>query len=224
MAKKNRPRSIYFASIWCDDSVLMIDSISDVSLKKHTGKVWKDWIQILNQAGASSWSHQEIVAHLKKKHRQSLWWQQMIANGYEVTTGKRIAGQSLKGTYSATLTKSISVDQLKAWRWCISDEGIEVWLKPLSPVEISAGTSFEINGGVFGEIRTVKKNQRIRMTWCEPEWEKSTTVQLHVYKKAKGKSLLVIQHDGLKSARQKTEMRTYWRSTIEKMALLIAAL
>ena len=196
----------------------MIDTVSDASIKKHTGKIWQDWIQLLNKAGAQSWNHQEIVAFLKKKHKQGPWWQQIVANGYEVATGKRIAGQSLKGTYSATFTKSVAIEQKKIWQWCCSPEGMQVWLKPLSPVKIKKGATFEIAGGIFGEIRTVKTGERIRLSWKDLEWEKGTTVQLHVFKKPK-KSMIVIQHDGLRTARQKAEMRTYWRAIIEEMAL-----
>jgi hypothetical protein len=95
-------------------------------------------------------------------------------------------------------------------------------------VSIAKGESFEVEGGIFGEIRTVKKGARIRMSWRELEWDKGTTVQLQIYKKrAKNKDqdkcMIVIQHDGLRSARQKAEMRVYWREIIDQMAVEIEA-
>jgi activator of HSP90 ATPase len=196
----------------------MIDRVSDKALKKFTGKIWEEWIKILTKAGAKNWSHQEIVAYLKTKQKQTSWWRQVVANGFQVATGKRIAGQSLKGTYTCTLTKSVKLDHKKIWNWCVSPEGIEVWLKPMSPITITKGESFEIEGGVYGEIRTLKKFQRVRMSWREIDWEKGTTVQLHMHKRAKDKSMLSISHDGLRTARKKAEMRDYWRKVIDEMA------
>ena len=142
----------------------------------------------------------------------------MITNGFQVATGLRVVGQSLKGTYSGTMTKTIPISAKKLWDFCISEKGLEIWLKPMSPVEITKGESFEVDGGIFGEIRTVKKGSRIRLSWTEIDWDKITTVQLSIFKKPKGKSMLVFQHEGLRTAQQKVQMRTYWRKAIEEMA------
>jgi hypothetical protein len=200
----------------------MIDRVSDKVLKKHTGKIWKEWLQILNKAGAKHWNHQEIVAFLKTKHKQSTWWRQVVANGFEVSTGKRIAGQSLKGTYSATITKSVGVDHKIAWKWICSLDGVNVWLRPMSPLKIKTGETFEIEGGIFGEIRTLKAPQRIRFSWQDLDWDKATVVQLNVFKRDKNKCLLVLSHEGLKTARQKAEMHARWRQTIEEIAQNLA--
>lgn len=201
----------------------MIDTVSDTSIKKHSGKVWKDWIQILTKAGAKNWTHQEIVAFLKTKHKQSTWWRQIIANGFEVSTGKRIAGQSLKGTYSATITKSVAINHKVAWKLISSQEGLQIWLKPMSPMVLKKGEAFEIEGGIFGEVRTLKAPERIRLSWRDLDWEKGTVVQFQIHKKKEDKCLLVIQHDGLKTARLKAEMRTHWRNVIEEIAEILLA-
>ncbi len=200
----------------------MLETISDKSLTKHTGRAWQEWISILNKAGAKNWDHRTIVAHLKTKHKQSAWWQQMIANGYEVSTGKRIAGQSLKGTYSATLTKTVPVSSQKVWRWLKSEQGIEFWLKPLSPLQLKPGEVYEVDGGIFGEVRTVKPGARIRLTWQDGEWEKHTVVQVSVYPRSEQKTMLVIQHDGLQTAKLKSDLRVYWRKIINEAAIQIS--
>jgi len=196
----------------------MIDTVSDTSLKKHTGKIWKDWLAILTKAGAKNWSHQEIVAFLKTKHKQSNWWKQIIANGFEVSTGKRIAGQSLKGTYSATVTKSVRINQKVAWKWISSEAGIQTWLNPMSPLVLKKGETFEIEGGIFGEVRTLKVPERIRLSWRDLDWEKGTVVQLLVLKREKDRTMFAINHEGLKTARLKAEMRVHWRRVIEHIA------
>ena len=196
----------------------MIHTVSDTSVKKHTGKIWKQWVSLLSEEGAIHWTHQEIVAFLKKKHKLTPWWQQIVSNGYEVATGKRQAGQTLKGTYSLTVTKVVSVENKKVWKWLISKEGLAVWLKPMSPVKIEKGATFEIEGGIFGEIRTIKSPQRVRLFWQEEEQIKPCVVQLFVYARPKNRTMIVIQQDGIQKAQQKAAMRVYWREIIETLA------
>src|SRR4051812_34858442 len=94
-----------------------IGRVSAVSVHKGTGKDWDEWLKLLNQAGAKSWTHQEIVTFLKKKHKLSLWWQQGVTLGFELATGRRVEGQSLKGDYSVAITRSLPVSHRETWRF-----------------------------------------------------------------------------------------------------------
>jgi hypothetical protein len=70
-----------------------IGKVSSGSVFKHTGKGLKEWVGILERAGANSWTYQEIVDFLKKKHRLTPGWQQGVALGFEIGTGRRKVGQ-----------------------------------------------------------------------------------------------------------------------------------
>jgi activator of HSP90 ATPase len=197
-----------------------IGQVSTASVHKGSGKHWREWINILDRAGAGGWTHQEIVAFLKKKYKLRPWWQQGVTIGYEIHTGKRVPGQTLKGDYSVTSTKAFAIDAKSLWKLVSSAKGIDIWLQPLSSFSLRPKSQYEVAGGIFGEVRTMKAPQRIRMTWQDSDWEKPTTLQINVYPK-KGKSMLVIQHEHLKTASLKEEMRKRWRRALEK--LLIAS-
>src|SRR5690348_1765980 len=109
-----------------------IGKVTSVSVKKATGKDWSDWIAILNQAGGRVWTHQDIVAFLKKKYRLSLWWQQIVTTSYEIAIGRREEGINQKGYCSTVATKSFSVGAKKLWQIVTSSKGIRVWLNPVS--------------------------------------------------------------------------------------------
>lgn len=200
-------------------SILSINKISNTSVEKATQKSWSEWIDILNRAGAQSLSHREIVRILAQKHRLSLWWQQMVTNAYEIYIGRRIEGQNQKGLYSLTVTKTLPVDAKKYWQWLLSTEGINHWLKPLSPVAINPGQEYEVRGEIFGQIRTVKPQKSIRLRWQDAEWPKPTTVQLLVVARSKGKCLFAITHDGLASSAIKTKMRHHWRGIVDSIKI-----
>ena len=53
------------------------------------------------------WTHGEIVAFLKVRYKLRPWWQQGVASGFEIATGRRVDGQNTKGLYTTTATKSL---------------------------------------------------------------------------------------------------------------------
>lgn len=195
--------------------------VTTQSVFKCTGKHWHEWIAILDKAGARSWTHQEIVAFLKKKYKLGPWWQQGVTSGFELAIGRRIEGQNAKGEYSLTATKSLPLGALKVWNLLLSKEGQAAWLKPLYPVTLAPGHAFETSDGFFGEVRTMKKAQRIRMTWQDPNWEKKTVLQIHLVPRPNDKSLLAFTHDEIKHLKTQSLLRARWKTATDAVLQLI---
>lgn len=192
-----------------------IGAVPSGSLVKHTKLGWSEWIEILNKAGAQHLSYQQIVAYLKKKKKVKFWWAHVIANGYEVNQGRRLPGQHLNGTYSVIVTKSFPKSRMQMYKWLTRKEIMDIWLKPLSPIKIEKGQVFETADGVFGEIRTFKKNFRIRFTWNESDGEKASVVQLLLF--GTDRCSIGFQHEKIKNARDKAAKREYWKRVIEQL-------
>ena len=194
-----------------------IGKVSAESVHKHTGKDWKQWIGILDKAGARTWTYQEIVKYLKVKHRLTPWWQQGVAYGFEIAISRRKAGQDAKGKYMVTATKSIAYNVEKLWKFLLSKKGQEIWLKPYSTIKIKPGVQFETRDGFFGEIRTVAKNRRVRIYWQDPSWEKHTIVELMIVGRPAKKSILVFNHSGIADAKTRDVLRARWRTAADKI-------
>lgn len=191
---------------------------SDQSVKKHTQKNWATWVKELNKLGCKTWPHKEIVAILKTKFKLTPWWQQSIARGYQVKIGVRIPNQTIKGTYTTTVTTSLVVTPKKLYDYLTSLEGQMVWLQPMSAIIFKQGNQFECAGEVFGEIRIVKLNKSLRLTWNCEDWPRKTVVQVHIYPKEKGKSMLVINHIDLPTMKSKTQMHSRWRRAVDEVS------
>ncbi len=187
---------------------------STESVKKATGKSWRQWVDILEKAGARVLTHQEIVKLLKTKYKLKPWWQQQVTCGYEENIGRRLPGRNGKGFFSATITKTMQFDQKTVWRCLTSSEGIQIWLNPMSDFAFAPKNSFEIEGGIFGEIRTMKAPTRVRMTWQDSDWDKSTVLQIYVIPRSKGRAMLVFNHDNITTAAIKSSLRQRWRKAI----------
>jgi uncharacterized protein YndB with AHSA1/START domain len=196
----------------------VVGKVSSQSVERYTGKSWKTWVLLLDKAGARHLTHKEIVGLLRKKYRLTPWWQQGVALGFEIATGRRKVGQDLKGKYMVTATKSLHRDVTAVWTLLLSAKGLEIWLRPLSKVAIKPNSPFETKDGFFGEIRTVTKHRKIRLSWQDPEWEKRTTVEMILVKRPERKSILVFNHTGIPDEGTRELLRKRWRIAADRLA------
>lgn len=196
-------------------SIGSIGNVSTESVFKATKRSWDEWVSLLDRSGARLLTHQEIVAVLRRKYKLNLWWQQIVTSKYEIFIGRRVEGQNQKGKYSMTATKTLPVSATSFWSWICSPEGMQVWLQPLTSFEIKAGDTFEVEGEMYGEVRTVRPKQRFRLAWNCLDWSAKTTLQVSVLPRGPQRCMLVIQHDGLDSAKIKEQMREFWKVRID---------
>ncbi|MGZ3691557.1 MAG: SRPBCC domain-containing protein, partial [Pseudobdellovibrio sp.] len=155
---------------------------------------------------------------LKKEFKLTTWWQQEVARGYQIAIGLRVPNQTLKGTYTTTATKSISTTAKKIFSFMVSDEGQQLWLKPLYKVKVKEKQNFECQGGIFGEFRTVESGKRLRFTWIDEEWPNKSTVQINIYLKPKDRCMIAIDHVDLPTLKAKTQMHERWRAAVDDLA------
>jgi uncharacterized protein YndB with AHSA1/START domain len=196
--------------------------ISDETVTKATKKGWKEWFTILEKAGARGWTHPEIVAYLKKKYKLTGWWQQGVTLGYEIFIGRRAEGRNAKGEHSLTATKTLTTTPKKLWALMNSEEGMAAWLQPMSQFTLKKGEQFEKEGGIFGEVRTVKPPIRARLTWQETDQLKPTLLQVYVVPKGDGKkTILVFYHEKIMSARMRDDLRAYWKAALGRLEKLL---
>lgn len=197
-----------------------IEAIGKVTAKsviKYTDKDWNQWVEILERAGARSWIHKDIVAFIVKKYKLTWWWSHIVATGYEVHIERKLPGRNIKGEYSITSTKTFKVEAKKVWKFLASDEGIQMWLTPMSKFKLAPKMFFEREDGIYGEIRTMKAGERVRFTWRDGDEGKPTVVLLFVVARANGTSILCFQHEKLTDGRLKDQIREHWRSVLEQI-------
>jgi hypothetical protein len=196
---------------------LQYNRISGPSVKKGTGKDWKEWVSILEKSGARGLTHKEIVAFLKKRYKLTPWWQQSVTLGFEIHIGRRVEGRNERGEHALTATKSLPVPQKDVWKFLNSEKGVRVWLQPMSDFELKKGMSFEREGGIFGEVRTCKAPLRARIAWQDIEWLKPSILQIYVVPRPKGKSILVFNHEKIMKARDRDELRAHWKNVLNRI-------
>ncbi len=176
-----------------------VAGMSNAAVQAKTGKTWAEWLTILDRAGAKNWTHQEIVAYLRKRHGVGSWWQQMVTVGYEQARGLRKKHQTAEGYgISASATIAAPVGTLfRAWH----DAAVRRrWLAHPSLT-----------------IRKASRNKSLRITWGDGK----THVDVYFYPKGAGKTQVNAQHRKLADSRQASKMKSYWKEQLANLKALV---
>src|SRR5687768_7530326 len=95
--------------------------MSDEAVKEKTGKTWKEWFAILDEAGAKKMNHQEIVKYLNTKQGVGPWWQQMVTVTYEQARGLREKHQKSDG-YQISVSRTLNTSLSKLFRYVANEK------------------------------------------------------------------------------------------------------
>jgi len=173
----------------------MAKKISDVAVKKSTGKVWEQWFSLLNKAGAKQMEHKAVARLLKEKYSLSGWWSQMVTVQYEQDMKGRKKHETASGyqiSKSVTLLTSIT----KVFNAINSPLKRIVWLNDPA-ITITKST----------------KDKSIRGKWID----KKTNIEFQFYPKDNSKTQLVVQQSKIKSAKEAEMMKTYWGKQLNNL-------
>lgn len=195
---------------------LIRERVTDAALKEATGRDWKAWFKHLDKAGAKALDHKGVVKTIAEDV-SSGWWQQSIAVAYEQNTGKRVVGQTAGAGFNVGVVRTLPMTAAEAWELLV--EHPERWLG--GAIELDEGSAYDVPkqrgaARVRGEVRVVKPNSRIRMTWQPDGWKQPATLQLTVVPKPKNVALHV-HLEKLPDAAAREAMRAHWARVVESL-------
>ena len=156
-----------------------VNRVSSDAVKKATGKTWDEWLVILDKEGARQMFHKEIARFLRDKgYIKSGWWSQMVANGYEISIGRRTIGQTISAGFEIGVRKTFQVSPEKVWECLTQTKGMKIWLGTVSQLQLIRGQTYQTADGTRGEIRSVLPGQRLRLTWLPLNQQTPSTIQV----------------------------------------------
>lgn len=191
---------------------------SDEAVKKATGKVWADWVKLIDKFGGADMDHKAIAKKLSDdKLIKSGWWCQMITVGYEQITGRRVLGQTATSGFEIGVQKTVAAPAEAVWKFLMSPKGLKIWLGETRDFKPLSGYGFRTDAGISGEIRTVALGQRLRISWKKPEWRTASILQIYLME-TKDKTSLRFHQEKLADATEREAMRKQWQAVAEKIA------
>jgi uncharacterized protein YndB with AHSA1/START domain len=195
-----------------------LGGVSSDAVAKATGKIWPEWIALLDKEGAKDLSHKDIARLLyEKKYITSGWWCQMVTVGYEQARGKRIIGETATTGFEIGVRKTMPITAQKAWELVTSEKGLSMILGEVKDIKLEPGYSYKAKNGTKGEIRTLKKGIRLRLTWQPKGWAKTSTLQVYVEDKGE-KSSIGFHQEQLRDEKMREKMRIHWQKVLQQLA------
>lgn len=173
-----------------------IAGVSDEAVRARTGRGWRDWIRLLNRAGAAKMSHKEIASYLHRRHGLSAWWSQMVTVGYEQASGHRLPNQTIRG-FQASVSRTLPVS-----------------LGALSSAWEDAGARERWLGRKRLVIRKATPGKSMRMIWADCK----SRVEVYFYSAGAKKSRVVVQHSRLASATDVRQSKAFWSKALTALA------
>ncbi len=169
--------------------------MSDDAVKAKTGRVWKDWFQVLDKAGAKNMTHQDIANYLHTKHDVPPWWTQMVTVTYEQSRGLRATHERPDG-YSISVGRTVSVPLGTLYKAFATEKSRGSWLS---------------EDGLA--VRKATTDKSMRVTWKDGK----SSLEINFYDKGKSKSQVVVQHSKLSDAKAAAKMKTYWGTALDRL-------
>lgn len=169
--------------------------MSDEVVQTRTGKTWKQWLAVLDKAGAKKMNHQEIVRYLKSEHAVGPWWQQMVTVTYEQQRGLREKHERASG-YEISVSRTLDVGVSTVYKAFANERLRKAWLGQDGLV-----------------VRKATTNKSMRVTWKDGE----TSLEIYFLPKRADKSQVVVQHSKLPNSSAASKMKAFWGKTLDRL-------
>lgn len=199
-----------------------------------TGRLPAQWTALLDAAGARTWDHGRIVAHLAQVAPElSGWWQQSVTVEYERLAGLRAVGETPTG-FQVSARRTVDAPAARLWSVLAADPtgvlggtGVTaggVASDVLAPgVTLSVGERVAGGSGVSGsaparaEVRTVRDGTRVRLAWHEDDWARPAIVQVELVPSG-DRTVVQVAVERLPDAAAREAARDRWRSVLARWA------
>ncbi len=194
--------------------------ISDEAVAEATGRTWRQWESLLDDAGGEELSHKELVALLANEGLvESAWWRQSVTVAYEKLKGRRTLGETASGGFEVGVQRTVPFNAETSWSLLKSSAGAEAWLGSRGDVSFAEGATFELADGTTGEIRVSKPDSHIRLTWKPKKWKRPSTIQVRVTPKEE-RSVISFHQENMPDAAAREEQRAHFKTAVEKLKKL----
>ncbi|KQL33655.1 SRPBCC domain-containing protein [Psychrobacillus sp. FJAT-21963] len=129
---------------------------------------------------------------------------------------RRIVGQTKTAGFQVGVRRTFPISQEKAWELITSEEGLKLWLGESTNVFLKPSQKF-VTKTVTGQIRVVKTQQQLRLTWQKVEWLKPSIVQIRFIPRDSNKTTISFHQENLNDSITREKMKVYWEKVLDEV-------
>ena len=188
--------------------------MADADVKSATGKAWKDWYRLLDDAGGPTPGRRAITSKLMEEHNLDAWWAQTIAVEYERAKAVHERDGRPKG-YAICVTKTIAASPEHVFDAFGDADVMKRWFGD-AKTDFKEGGAFSTTEGSRGKYTKVTRPKTLRFAWDDDDPTAASTVELKLMPNGK-KVGLVLNHERIQSRAHADGLRAAWVAAIEKL-------
>ncbi len=177
-------------------------STSIPGIERATGRLWSEWVDYFEAAGARSLAHPEIARLARAAVSDDLksvdWWAQGIAIAYEQHAGLRVPGQSSTGTFRVGASRTLPLDR---------DEAVDAW-------ESGPGAAAQHLGHAVENARRARTEKR---TFWRARLAGAGKIEVSAVQKDAERIILAVSQDDLPDGERIEEWRGYWKALLGEL-------
>lgn len=114
------------------------------------------------------------------------------------------------------VSRTVACPAAAVWELLTSEVGTALWLGVGVRWPAEVGTSYALDDGTVGELRSFRPLDRIRLTWRPPGWDHESTVQVTVV--AKGdRTRIGLHQERLADADERERQRAHWSAVMDRI-------
>jgi hypothetical protein len=166
--------------------------MSDETVQAKTGRTWREWVRLLDAAGAAGMLHRDIARHVASLGVPA-WWSQSVTVGYERIRGKRAVGQRMSGDYEANKSKTIAAPASVLFAAFANARTRKKWLPG-------------------ARVRSSTENKRLRIAL-----EDGSIAGVELTPKGASKTSVSIQQPRLPDKASAERAKAWWAEKLEKL-------
>lgn len=175
-----------------------VPSMSDEAVVAKTGKTWKEWFRLLDEANAARLEHRHIAALLREKHELPGWWSQNVTVEYERSRGLREPHQ-VTGGYSVSVTRTLPASVSRLYSATADATQRAKWFPP----------------GVF------QPSSQTKSKYIRGAWKKQCRLEFGFYAKGAGKAQIALAVTKLAGRVAVEAERSAWKRALSRLEVLL---
>ncbi len=166
----------------------------DESVIEHTGKSWNQWCELIEAWPEAPEGHAAVAARVLQDFEVTGWWSQAVTVGWERITGRRLVNQMADGTFTASVSRTISVDasELREMLYDDTDRA-------------------DLFGGMASQMRSRPGVNVMRIKLDDG------TVGISITEKLEGRAVVAVSHQKLTAPADVGRWRAFWTDWLEAL-------
>ncbi|SFE81087.1 Uncharacterized conserved protein YndB, AHSA1/START domain [Paenibacillus catalpae] len=120
--------------------------------------------------------------------------------------------------FQVGVRKTLAAEKGLIWSYLMSPAGLGIWLGKMNELDLAPKMKYRSEDGAVGEVRVVKPNEQIRLTWQPEGWDKPSTIQIRLIDATEGRTTVSFHQENLGNQQTRAQMKKRWEQSLDQLA------